>query len=171
MPQRTLSSRALASAHAQTTDEVWLLLLRVIHPDIVHTAEDLAAGQTNGVLRFVNNNEDITGGSDNKPYIAFPYQFDLPGEDPEQPSVARLRIDNVDLRIIEQVRALSSPPECDVELVLASQPLVVEISFEGMTLRTVEFDSMIVEGALTMEEIFVEPVSLEMTPARFPSLF
>jgi hypothetical protein len=162
---RTLSPRALASAFGAETDEVWLLLLRIHHPDINIDPHPP------GTLRFVNNNEDIVGGSDNTGYVAFPFMFDMPGEDPEAPSIARLRIDNVDLQIVEAVRGLTSEPHVDIELVLASQPTTVEISFEGLTLRAVDYDALEVTGTLTMEEIFTEPVTLEMTPARFPGMF
>lgn len=166
---RTLSSVALASANAQETDEVWLLLLRIKHPDIDPEDPD---PQKRGVLRFVNNNEDMqNAGSDGGDYIAFPFMFDIPTEDPEQPSVARLKIDNVDRQIVEIVRSLNSPPTADVELVLASQPTTVEISFEGMTLRAVDYNALEVTGTLTLEEIFTEPVTVEMTPSRFPGMF
>lgn len=158
---RTLSTAALASIHAQETDEVWLVLLRLKHANILPA----------GVLRCVNNTVDITGGSDNQLYTAYPFHLDLPGEDPEQPSVARLRIDNVDRRIVQEVRGLPTPPTVDLEVILASQPTTVEISFSDLTLRAIDFDAFEVTGTLTQEEIFSEPVSLEMTPSRFPSLF
>lgn len=158
---RTLSTAATLSQTAQSTSEVWLVLLRIRHANIT----------PGGILRFVNNIADITGGSDNALYTAFPFEFDIPGEEEDQPSVARLKIDNVDLRIIQAIRGLPSAPTCDFEIILASQPTVVEISMTGMTLRAVDYDKFEVTGTVTFEEIYTEPVSLDMTPSRFPGMF
>lgn len=104
-------------------------------------------------------------------WIAFPFNLDLPGEDTDSPSVARLRIDNVDRQIVEAVRGLPSGPMADLEVVLASQPETVEIGFYDLTIRAANYDAFIVEANMTFEQIFTEPVSFEMTPARFPGLF
>jgi len=104
-------------------------------------------------------------------YVAFPFQIDLPGEDVEQPSVARLRIDNVDRRIVQAIRGLPTAPLADIEVVLASQPETVEVGFYDLTLRAADYDALYVEGTLTFEQIFTEPLSVEMTPARFPGMF
>lgn len=161
MTQRNLSTAALESAMAENTDEVWLVLLTIKHPNILDNG---------GELYFVNNMEDIvTAGP--KTFIAFPFQIDLPGEDQDQPTVGRLRIDNVDRQIVSTLRALSTPPTVDIEVVLASQPDTVEVGFYDMTMRNATFDPLYVEGTLTFESIYVEPITLEMTPARFPGLF
>lgn len=109
--------------------------------------------------------------ADRVDYIAFPFQIDLPGEDPEVPSVARLKIDNVDQQIVEAIRGLPSAPTASLEVVLHSQPEEVEIGFYDLTIRAADFDALYVEAQMTFEPIFSEPLSVEMTPARFPGLF
>jgi hypothetical protein len=158
---RSFSALAIASQNADHTDEVWLMLMRIKHVDIT----------PDGLLRCVNDVADLTGGSDNELYTAFPFQVALPGEEMDQPAVARIRIDNVDRRIIEAVRALPSKALVDFEIVLASQPTTVEIGLNNLTLRAIDFDKMEVTGTVTFEEIFSEPVSLDMTPSRFPGMF
>jgi hypothetical protein len=160
LTQRTLSAAALQSAMAENTDEVWLVLLTIKHPNILDNS---------GELYFVNNVENIVAGT--KTYIAFPFQIDLPGEDQDQPTAGRLRIDNVDRQIVATLRDLGTPPTVDFEVVLASSPTVAEVGFYDMTLRNVTYDSLYVEGTLTFESIYVEPITLEMTPSRFPGLF
>lgn len=155
---RNLSEAALASITSQDTDEVWLLLLVIEHAQIL-----------DGPLRFVNNMEDIDVNGDT--YIAFPFAIDLPGEDPDQPNNARLRIDNVDRRIIEAIRGLTSPPKAHLRVVLASQPEVTEIEFNDLIIRTADYDALYIDANMTYEHIFTEPVSLDITPARFPGLF
>lgn len=153
---RTLSAAALASMHAQETGEVWLVLLTITNPGIT-------------TIRVVNNTENIV--SRGNTFIGFPFEIELPGQDPDSPSSARLRIDNVDKQIVEAVRSISTPPLVTIEVVLASQPDTVEIAYSNLTMRSVEYDVDSVRGELTFESIFSEPVTLTMTPNRFPGLF
>ena len=90
---------------------------------------------------------------------------------PDRPARRRLKIDNVDQQIVEAVRGLPSAPTAHLEVVLASQPEVVEIGFYDLTIRATDFDAFYVEAQMTFEPIFSEPVTVEMTPARFPGLF
>jgi hypothetical protein len=154
---RTLSSRAIESGNAPQTDEVWLVLLTISHADIPEP------------IRVVNNNENVT--SRGHEFIAFPFDISLPGEDPDMPSKARLRIDNLDRRVVNTIRAITSPPNVTLEVILASDPNTVEISFEGLTMREVEYDVQAVTGDLVYESIYTEPVTSTMTPSRFPGLF
>lgn len=154
---RTLSNRAIASGNAQQTDEVWLVLLTISHPELPEP------------IRVVNNNENIT--SRGQEYISFPFEIDLPGEDPDMPSKARLRIDNIDRRIVNIIRSISSPPSITLEVILAADPSTVEIGFEGLVMREVEYDAQAISGDLVYESIFTEPITSTMTPSRFPGLF
>lgn len=154
---RTLSTEALRSAHAENTDEVWLVLLTITHADLDEP------------LRFVNNMESVT--SRGRVYVAFPFEIVLPTEDPEEIGEAQLTIDNIDRRIVTTVRDLSSPPRVTLEIVLASSPGTVEASFSGLVLRDVDYDATRVTGTLRYEDIMTEPVSVEMTPSRFPAMF
>jgi len=153
---RTLSNTALAAMNAQQSGEVWLVLLTISNPGIE-------------TIRVVNNNEAIV--SRGNTYLAFPFEIELPGQDPDSPSSARLRIDNIDKRIVEAVRSISTPPIITIEVVLASQPDTVEIGYTDLTLRAVEYDVNSVRGELTFESIFSEPVTLTITPNRFPGMF
>jgi hypothetical protein len=153
---RSLSNTALASLQAQQTGEVWLVLLTITNPGAA-------------TIRVVNNTEDVV--SRGATFQAFPFEIELPGEDPDSPSSARLRIDNVDKRIVEAVRSIVSPPLITIEVVLASQPDTVEIAYSNLTMRSVEYDAESVRGELTFESIYSEPVTLTITPNRFPGLF
>lgn len=153
---RTLSAAAVASLNAQESGEVWLVLLTISNPGIT-------------TIRVVNNTEDIV--SRGNTYQAFPFEIELPGQDPDTPASARLRIDNVDKRIVEAVRSITTPPQVTIEVVLASQPDTVEIAYSNLTLRSAEYDVDSVRGELTFESIFSEPVTLTITPNRFPGLF
>lgn len=154
---RTLSPAALLAGNAQQTGEVYLVLLTISHPNIAQP------------IRVVNNNENVTSRGDL--FVAFPFEIDLPGEDSDNPPLARLRIDNVDRMIVNSIRQIDSPPSVTIEVVLASQPNTVEVSFDSLVMRNVGYDAAVVTGELVFEQIVVEPVATTMTPAKFPGLF
>lgn len=154
---RTLSSRALDSAFSAQTDDVWLTLLTIEHESLSEP------------LRFVNNFASLT--SRGNVYVAFPFELEFPEQDAESPGEARITIDNIDRQIVNTIRGISSPPDLTLEVVLAATPDTVEASFSGMTLRNVQYDALKVSGTLRFEDIVTEPVSVQMTPARFPGMF
>lgn len=154
---RTLSPAALRAGNAQQTDEVYLVLLTIAHPGLAQP------------IRVVNNNENAT--SRGNEFVAYPFEIELPGEDSDQPPLARLRIDNVDRMIVATIREIASPPSVTIEVVLASQPDTVEVAFESLVMRNVSYDAVAVTGELVFEQIVVEPVATTMTPAKFPGLF
>jgi hypothetical protein len=154
---RTLSNTALQSAFAQQTAEVWLILLKMSHPSL---PDD---------VRIVNNYTSVTSGGDL--YIALPFVCEFPTEDPDSPGEARIYIDNIDRTIVNAIREMDTPPSITLQVVLASQPNTVEASFAGMTLRDCKWDVQAVSGVLRFEDISTEPVSVQMTPQRFPGMF
>lgn len=154
---RTLSGTALSSTHAQETGEVWLVLLTIAHSSLPTP------------IRVVNNNEDIT--SRGNIYQAFPFDIVMPGQDPDSLPKAKLRFDNVDRTAIATIRSIESAPTVTIEVILASQPNNVEISFPNLTLRNVQYDASVIEGELLFENLFSEPITYTMTPSRFPGLF
>lgn len=154
---RTLSPAALASAHARETEEVWLVLLTISHSALPTP------------LRFVNNFTSLTSRSNI--FVAFPFEIEFPEQDADSAGEARITIDNIDRQIVETIRQISSPPSVTLEVVLASSPDTVEAQFTGLVLRNVEYDAHRVRGTLRFEDITTEPVSVQMTPARFPGMF
>ena len=154
---RTFSTAATISLNEQATDEVWLTLLTITSPEL------------QAPLRFVNNNSSIS--SRGNVYLAFPFDVEFPGQDEENPGEARLVLDNIDRSIVNFIREISTPPNVTIEVILASSPDTVEASFSNMTLRNVTYDAKTVSGLLKFEDIVVEPVTVAMTPERFPGQF
>lgn len=153
----TFSDRAIASSNAQDTDEVWLMLFTLDHADLADP------------IRVVSNNEDIV--SNGHTFIALGFELTLPGQDPDSPSSATVSLDNVDPVIVNTLRTISSPPTATIQVILASQPDVIEIEFTGLKLRNAQWDASKVSGDLVYEDVLTEPVATTMTPQRFPGLF
>lgn len=154
---RSLSPTAVASVHAEETDEVWLYLVRIDHDDLATP------------IRVVSNMEDIV--SNGETFVGVPFELTLPDETPDGPGEARLRIDNVDRVIVNTVRLIQTPPTVRIQVVLASDPDTIECELDNLTLRDATWDASFVEGRLRFEDLVVEPVAEIITPARFPGLF
>ena len=154
---RVLSAAAVASLDAEETDEVWLVLLTITHPDLTDT------------IRLVNNIENVE--SQGYTFIGLPFEIELPSEG-ERPGEARLKVDNVNREIVEAIRTIGLvPPQVQIQLVLASQPNQLEYQVPVMTLRDASYDVSYVSGVLRFEDITTEPVCDTQTPQRFPALF
>ena len=146
------------SAFGPETDEVWLILLTLSHPDLTDD------------IRVVHNPETIT--SRGQDYIGFAFELTLPSDTEDRAPVAELRIDNVSREIAEAVRSISSAPTVTIEIIRAADPDSVEISLTGFTLRNVRWDALAVSGSLALDDISIEPYPAgSFTPASFPGLF
>ena len=154
---RTLSSTALESTQAEDTDEVWLVLVTIEQADLTEP------------IRVVNNNEDITSGGDL--FVAYAFEVELPGEQADTPGQGRLKIDNTDKVIVEAVRSINGVPTVTLEVVLASDPDTIEISYTGLRMRNIGYDVGFVTGDLVFDDVLTEPVSVDITPSRFPGMF
>lgn len=153
-----LSAKATAALFAQETAEVFLVLLTVEHQDLAEP------------IRVVNNTEDIT--SRGHLFVGWPFEVTLPDSDPQQVSRATLRIDNVDRQITAAIRGLTSSPTLTFEVIMASTPDVVEVSFGNMQLESVQYDALEISGELTYENVLIEPYPGDsFTPQNFPGLF
>lgn len=156
MTGRALSLVATASLVEEATDEVWLVLMEITHADMADT------------IRVVNNTEAIV--SDGETYVGLPFAIEFPDEG-DRPGEARISIDNVDRRIVEAVRSITTPPTVKLQVILASQPDTIEFELDGLKLRDVTYDAAQVQGYLRFEDLSVEPVAALITPERFPGLF
>lgn len=158
---RTTSTLFKTMANAQETKEVLLALITITHDSIV-----------GGPLRLVQDLQDLT--SNGNVYTAFPFQVTLPNDSDEGVLQVKLVIDNVDRQIAQAIRTMppSSPPTVQIDLVIASQPDVVEMSIVGLTLRNVSGDAFQIEGDLRIDEEDLIPFPEgAFTPQDFPGMF
>lgn len=155
---RYLTAGAIAAALARETDEVFLVLLTLDHVSL------------ESPIRVVANTESIV--SNGLTYVAYPFEFVLPGDVADQTPQAQLSIDNVDRVIIEALRPLTSAPRVAVQVVLASAPDDVQLEVSDLVLRDVDFDVSTVTGVLAWEDPFERKFPKgKYTPSRAPGLF
>lgn len=154
----SVSATAKAALFAQETDEAFLPLLTVEHEDLDQP------------YHFVDNPVNVV--SRGRTYLGFPFQVDLPPQDPDRPPRVRLTIDNVDRRIVQALRAIDTPPTITLEIVLASDPDTVEAGPFVMTLANADYDAVQIEGDLAHQDVLNEPFPGDtFNPAAFPGLF
>lgn len=154
----TLSSAALKSALEFDTEEVWLVLLKIEHDSLEES------------IRVVNNKEDIT--SNGEIYTAFPFEISLPDETQDTLGQCKLRIDNVDRRIVEAVRLCTGVPKMTISVILADSPDIVEFGPLDMNLSVVEYDSFIVDATITYDDVLNQSFPKDkFIPSMFPGLF
>lgn len=157
MTTRVLSSAALTAVLEGATDEVFLVLLTIDHTDLA------------APIRVVNDFANLT--SRGNLFVGLPFDLELPAQTPDQPGELRITVDNVDRMIVESVRVISSPATVTLEVVLASSPDTVELSYSALTLRDVGYDAYRVTGVARFEDVTIEPIAESITAFRFPGLY
>jgi hypothetical protein len=154
---RTLSLNALLAMHAQETGEVFLVLLTLSHPSLpaaVRATSDAVATTSRGYA-----------------FAQFPFLISFPQDNAEELPRAELTIDNVDGSIIQALRSLPSAPNLLIEIVLASNPDLVEASW-SMTLREARYDDLSITGTFGAEQFLNAPLPGDLvTPATVPGVF
>lgn len=143
---------------AQETEEAFIVLLTIDHANLLTPQ------------RFAHNTVDFI--SRGETYLAYPFEIDLPGQDPERPPRVTLRIDNVSREIVLTLRQIQSAPTVTMEVVMASTPDNVEAGPYEFTLRSVDGDAFLIEGELSFEDILNDAYPAgDFTPATHPGLF
>ncbi len=133
--------------------------------------------QTNMNKRLVGNESGLVGYwplSEGDIYLASGFDIRLLDEIEGQVPQAQLTIQNVDRRIIENIRQITSdePVDCRLEVVLGSAVHVPEISISGLELRDIGYDVINVTGILTKKDPSSEQFPAgTFSPGRFPSGF
>ena len=151
------TDRFKESAYAPETDDVWLLLVVLEHPDLTDP------------IRVANNLEDVV--SNGETFTACPFDFTLPSSLEDSSPRARIRLPNVSKEVIKAVREIDSPASISFMIVLGENPDLVEFEYRGMTLTEVTADAGTISGDVGFEDIRLEPFpSHGFNPSYFRSM-
>lgn len=156
---RILSPTATRAILARETEEVFLVLLTIEHPDISPT------------IRIVNNTEPVTR-SDGE-YQPYPFEAVLPDDtDNARPQVS-LRVDNVDRSVTRKLRDLTGVPKCTLRVILASDPETTEMGPFDFSVLSAEYDALMISVTLGYEEDFLNQAmpAQTYTPTNSPGIF
>lgn len=157
MARNQITSVFRQAAFAQETDQVFLVLLQIDHPDIEP-------------IRVVNNFTNVT--SNGLEYIGFPFDIELPQDTEDALPQVQVTICNVDRQIVQAVRSLEGPPSMTLSVILASDPNAIQAGPYTLTLRECNYDSMAVTATIIPEDVLSEAYPGDFfTPAKFPGIF
>ena len=119
-------------------------------------------------LRVVNNTVEIV--SRGETFTATYFEIVLPSDDGEQLPEVKLAIQNIDQRILEWVRGFRTAPNLKMELVLSTQPDVVERSIDYLRLDEISYDALEITGTLRVENVMSAAFGDVYEPVQFPGL-
>ena len=153
-----LSNELLSQIYGQVSNDPYLSLFTLTHPSFAET------------IRLVNNSEDIV--SNSFTFRSFPVKVVLPPDDNDTAKEVNIQFDNVSLELIDELRTVTTPIEVKIEMVLASNPDVVQQSIEELKLKGIQFNSQVITGKLIMDDFLnVGLTSERYTPLNFPGIF
>lgn len=167
---RTLSSNALATLFAtESTDPIITLItlsgtgiatpIRLCNQFIgrlSETASEVVYGLT-------------SGGND---YYYLPFTITLPTEDFSSSPRCQLQMEDVTRYLIPTIRTISVPPNVQIDVILASAPNTVEITFGSFIMSNISYNANSITADLVIESLEIEPFPAHsFTPSYFPGLF
>jgi len=153
----TISPQLIAQLYAQESSDPFLMLVTISHDSFAD-------------IRLVNNSENII--SRDLTFTAFPMKITLPADDGETVKEARIEFDNVALELIDEIRTVTTPMTCKLELVLASIPDDVQISLEELKIGNVTYNKQRVSARLYLDNFMNTALGSEKyDPKNFPGLF
>lgn len=153
-----ISNELLAQLFSQNSDDPFLMLVTISHPDWIDT------------YYFVNNGEQII--SRGTTYQAFPMTIVLPTDDGETARGVKIDFDNVSLELVDIMRSVTSPMEVKIEMILASLPDVVQMELTELQIQNISYNSKKVSATLIVDSFLNTELSSERyTPSSYPGLF
>lgn len=153
---RVFSPQAVEALMAQNTAQAFILLVTFSHgSDVFHACL---------------NTEPIT--SRGVEYTPTYFNFQLPEVSEAAPSSCQIIVDNVDQRMVDLLRRITTPIQVKIEMVLGSQPDVVEMTLEDLVMRNVTWDSQHINGKLEIEDMLNSKFPAYLyEPRTFPGIF
>ena len=139
---RNQTTRFWEAITAAVTDEQFLLLLTLSHPNLIDP------------IRVCSDFTDVT--SNSIVYTGYPFGIVLPSSQDDIPR-AQLTIQNVDSRIGEVLRGIYAPISVTIACVLRDDPDEEIFSYNFLKLRNVNGDALTIQGTLSMTDYSVIP--------------
>jgi len=154
---RQLSANLLAELYGQNSSDPFLMLVTLSHTSFT-------------TLYLVNNTANIT--SRLQKYTAFPMKITLPIDDGESLRSVKMQFDNVSLELIDEIRTVTDPIDVKLEMVLASNPDVVEIEYDELKISNIAYDAQSIRADLIFDDFLNTGMTSERyTPTLYAGIF
>ena len=157
---RALPAGALAAMMAPETSEAFITLLSITMAD-------------NTVQRFTDNSVNITSSisGSSEVYSQLPFTVVLAANEEGKVSDARLTLDNVDRRLIDEIRSQEAPLLAQIDIVSSRDLNERVASFQDTVLRNVSYNSLTITASLATENLMAENFSQLITGRYYPAVF
>ena len=120
--------------------------------------------------RLVNNSVDVV--SRGELFTAFPMKIRLPVDDGESAREFQIDFDNASLLLLRALRSVTEPINCEIEMILASLPDVVQISIGDLLIRSISYDETKVSAKIVLDNFLTIGMPSERyTPSLYPGMF
>jgi len=166
----SLSADAIKAMFSQESDDSLIVLLTISSSEISPSLR-LADNYTE---RLSETDSEVLYGviSNSNEYMFLPFNLTLPTEEESSVPRCQLIINDVTRYLTPVIRSITTPPNVQIDLVLKSNPDVVEITFGGFILTNISYNANQITADLTVESLAIEPFpSHTFTPSYFPGLF
>lgn len=152
-----ISPELLAQLYYQNSDDPFLMLVTLSHSNF-------------NTIRLVNNSENII--SRGNIFQSFPMKIRLPVDDGESTREVSIDFDNVSLGILDEIRSVSTYIDVKLEMILASDPNSVQLSFEELKIQSITYDKTKVSAKLFLDSFLSTSLPSEKYgPTNFPGIF
>jgi hypothetical protein len=165
---RTLSDVFRKAMFDQETDEIPVLLLTITHPDL---AETIRISSDNADL--LDYEQQLRGTiSRVQEYNFLPMSASLPEEGDDASNTIQITVDNVSQKLTVPLKSTVTPATVTAEIVLASAPDDVEVTFPDFELTSADVNAGSVKLSLSVDVMASEPYPADnFTPSAFGGLW
>ena len=173
---RELSLTMREAIFAQEADQVLVVLLTFLHPDLVEPIRI----STDPTQRLSDDPLIYGTVSRGLEFVFIPINAVLPDDQDEAAPRARLVLDNISVaglregvqRVSDLLQLAPTPASVLIECVLASTPDLVEVAWDELLMSKASFNVEVVQIDLAMDSFASEPFPAgTFTPGAFPTLF
>lgn len=172
---RRLSLNARMIQDEQSSDEIYVVLFKVTHPDLREPIR-LSTDNTERIASepdVIYGTRSSWGGANpvTEPYLWIIASALVPSDLEDAPAAATVSLENLDREMVTLLRSFSTPAIVAMAVVLASSPDLVEQEWTDLQLVSTDIDAGQIVIAFSREEIELEffPGG-RMTRDRFPGL-
>lgn len=165
----SMSPAALRAVFSPDADDNLIVLLTFSGAGL-STPVRISDGYT---TRLSESATDILYGvrSRGNDFIFLPINISLPTEEEAAPR-CKISISDVTRRLLPVVRTITGALTVTIEIVLASNPDVVEVSYGNFLMSAISYSADTITGELTVDALGSEPFPAhQFTPSYFPGLF
>lgn len=164
----SLSPEALKAIYSPDSDDTLIVLLTFSGSGISTTR--IADNYTQ---RLSETASEVVYGvvSRGSNFLFLPFNFSLPTEDDAAPR-CQITINDATRQLIPILRSINQAVTVKIEIVLKSNPDVVEVDFGNFLMSGITYNADTITGELTVESLALEPFPAHsFTPSYFPGLF